>query len=243
MARVYSEFHSILDREFLDRGYELKERLETQGLPPEEFEKQLDIQLGYVRARIPVEFWDKSGKLRISSRMMWKELQAYFGNATQVRRHGLGLTLLGSGIGFRTHALYVVCRELVDKGFSCFAVAHDELVYFLKEAWSDLVLKKELDVRFGSDFFAFTEVPSGDDITSSIRQDLLARFHLRQARGLPTIFSVNIEAQSLSDIPSESFVGRLLVPFVRVNKPIVVEELGGVDEMYLDRWKLLDGET
>jgi len=243
MERVYSEFHSILDREFLDRGYELKEQLETQGLSPEEFEKQLDMQLGYVRARIPAEFWDKSTRPRISSRMMWKELQAYFENAGTIRKRGLGLTLLGSGMGFRTQALYVVCRELVDRGFSCFTTAYDELVYFLKEAWSDPILKKELDVRFGSDFFAFIEVPGGDDITSSIRQDLLARFHLRQARGLPTIFSVNIGAQSLSDVPSESFVGRLLAPFVRVNKPVVVEELGDVDEMYLDRWRLLDGET
>jgi len=120
---------------------------------------------------------------------------------------------------------------------------YDELVYFLKEAWNDSLLKRELDERFGSDFFAFVEVPGSGDITSSIRQDLLARFHLRQARSLPTIFSVNIETQSLSDIPSESFVGRLLAPFVRVNKPIVVEELGNVDEMYLDRWRLLDGEA
>ncbi len=174
---------------------------------------------------------------------MWKELQVYFENAQQVRKYGLGLTLLGSGVGFRTHALYVVCRELVDRGFSCFTSAYDELVYFLKEAWSDSILKKELDARFGSDFFAFVEVPGGDDITSSIAQDLLARFHLRQASGLPTIFSVNTEATSLSTISTESFVGRLLAPFIRVNKPIVVEELGSVDEMYQDRWRLLDGEA
>lgn len=243
MERVYNESHSILDLEFLTRGHEVKEQLVAQGLPPGELEEQLNRQLGYVRARIPVEFWDKSARSRIPSRRMWKELQAYFGNAKQVREHGLGLTLLGSGIGFRTHALYAVCRELVDKGFVCFIVTYDELVYFLKEAWSDSLLKRELDVRFRSDFFTFVEVPGGDDIASSIKQDLLARFHLRKASGLPTVFSINIEAQSLSNIPSESFVGRLLAPFVGVNKPVLVEELGNADEMYLDRWRLLNGEA
>lgn len=243
MRRVYSESHSILDLEYLDRGHDIKEQLAALELPPEELEAQLNRQLGYIRARIPAEFWDKSTKPRIPSRMVWKELQAYFGKAALVHRRGLGLTLLGSGVGFRTQALYVVCRELVDRGFSCFTVAHDELVFFLKEAWSDSILKRELDTRFGSDFFAFIEVPGGDDITSSIKQDLLARFHLRQVSSLPTIFSVNIEATSLSDIPADSFVGRLLAPFVRVNKPIVVEELGSADEMYLDQWGLLDGEA
>ena len=147
---------------------------------------------------------------------------------------------MGGGAGRRTQSLYIVCRELVDQNFNCFVVSYDELVFFLKEAWSDSILRTELDQRFRTDFFALVDIPSDDELTPSVRQDLLARFQTRRARNLPTIFSINTMAQSMRDISSTSLVGRLIYPFVRVNKPIVVAEMGDVDTMYTDNWGLLD---
>lgn len=233
--RVYTEQHSILDLEYLDRGYEIQERLAAQGLSQE-----LEAYLGYVRARIPEEFWDKEISPRVS-RETWKEFRVYFEQVPRVRDSGLGLTLMGSGIGYRTQSLYIVCRELVDRGFTCFVVSYDELIFFLKETWKDLILRAELDQRFRTDFLALVDIPDDDELSSSVRQDLLARFQMRRAQNLPTIFSVNTRAQSMNDISSTTLVGRLVYPFVRVNKPIVVEEMGDTDTMYMDRWGSLNG--
>lgn len=241
--RVYTEQHGILDLEYLDRGYEVQARLEARQLPPDEFQQELETYLGYVRARIPEEFWDRKAKPRVSGRETWKELRLYFEQASKVRDGSLGLTLMGSGTGHRTQSLYVVCRELVDRGFACFVVSYDELIFFLKETWKDIILRKELDQRFRADFFALVDIPSDDELIPSVRQDLLARFQLRRTQNLPTIFSVNTMAQSMSDISSTSLVGRLIYPFVRVNKPIVVTEIGDTDTMYIDRWRTLDGSN
>lgn len=238
--RVYTEQHSVLDLEYLDRGYEIQERLEARQLPSDELQRELEIHLGYIRARIPEEFWDKKISPRVS-REAWKEFKFYFEQASKVRASGLGLTLMGSGTGYRTQSLYVVCRELVDQGFTCFVVAYDELIFFLKETWKDLILRVELDQRFRSDFLALVDIPGDDELSSSVRQDLLARFQIRRAQDRPTIFSVNTMAQSMNDISSTSLVGRLVYPFVRVNKPIVVEEIGDTDTMYMDRWGSLNG--
>lgn len=241
--RAYTEEHSILDLEFLDRGYEIRERLEAQNLPQEELRSELEVCLGYVRARIPEEFWDREAKPRVSNRSTWVALKSYFEHGTRARELGLGLTLIGSGVGHRTQSLYIVCRELVDRGLSCFVISYDELVFFLKEAWSDSMLRKELDQRFRVNFFALVEIPYNDELIASVRQDLLARFQLRRAQNLSTIFSVNAAMQSISDISSQSLVGRLILPFVRVNKPIIVEEIGDMDAMYINRWELLDGQS
>lgn len=235
-GRVYTEHHSILDLEYLDRGYEVQERLKAQQLPSDKFQRVLDTQLGYIQARIPAEFWDKGAKPRVSGRKTWKELKLYFEQASKARGAGLGLTLMGRGTGNRTQSLYIVCRELVDQGFSCFVVFYDELIFFLKETWKDSILRKELDLRFRADFFALVDIPDDDELTPSVRQDLLARFQLRRTRDLPTIFSVNTIAESMRDISPTSFVGRLIYPFVRVNKPIAVEEIGDTDTLYMDRW-------
>lgn len=242
-GRVYTEPHSILDLEYLDRGYAVQARLEKRQLPPDEFQLELETYLGYVKARIPEEFWDRSTKPRVSGRETWKELKLYFEHASEVRDRCLGLTLMGSGTGHRTQSLYVVCRELVDRGFSCFVVSYDELIFFLKEAWKDGILRKELDQRFRTEFFALVDIPSDDELIPSVRQDLLARFQMRRTQNLPTIFSVNTMAQSMGDISSTSLVGRLIYPFVRVNKPIVVEEIGDTDTMYMDRWGNLNGSN
>jgi len=239
--RVYIEQHSILDLDYLDRGYEIKERLEAQQLPPDEFKRALEAHLGYVSARIPEEFWNRELKSGVTDRKTWKELRSYFDQALKVRGGGLGLTLMGIGTGSRTQSLYIVCRELVDQGFDCFVVSYDELVFFLKETWHDSILRSELDQRFLTDFFAIVDIPSDDELTAAVRQDLLARFQTRRARNLPTIFSVNTMAQSIRDISSTSLVGRLIYPFVSVNKPIVVEETGNTATMYKDRWSILDG--
>ena len=242
-VRVYTEPHSILDLEYLNRGYGVRARLETRQLPPDEFQQELETYLGYVGARIPEGFWDTKAKPRVSGRDTWKELKLYFEQASEVRARGLGLTLMGSGTGHRTQTLYVVCRELVDRGFSCFTVSYDELIFFLKEAWKDGILRKELDQRFRTDFFALVDIPSDDELIPSVRQDLLARFQMRRTQNLPTIFSVNTMAQSMGDISSASLVGRLIYPFVRVNKPIVVAEIGDTDTMYRDRWGHLNGSN
>jgi len=239
--RVYLERHSILDLEYLDRGYEIKERLVAQQLPQDELQRALEAHLGYVSARIPEEFWDRELKSGVTDRKTWKELRSYFEQAPKVRDGGLGLTLMGSGAGRGTQSLYIVCRELVNQGFDCFVVSYDELVFFLKETWHDSILRLELDQRFHADFFALVDIPSDDELTTSVRQDLFARFQTRRARNLPTMFSVNTMAQSIRDISSTSLVGRLIYPFVRVNKPIVVEEMGDTDTMYTDRWRILDG--
>ena len=242
--RIYSEEHSILELEFLDRGYEIRDRLELLDLSEEELDKQLGRRLEYVHARIPEEFWEPSTGRRVSSRETWKELRTYFENARTARRHGLGLTLIGSGVGYRTQSLYVVCKELVDRGFSCFVVSYPELVYFLKEAWHNDILDRELGERFRSDFLALVEIPhNSDDIIAAVKQDFLARFQMRLSKGLPIIFSIDTKASSLNAISSDSFAGRLLLPFVRVNRPIRVEDIGDADTMYMDRWSLLNGEN
>lgn len=240
-GRVYTEQHSALDLEYLDRGHKVRERLEALQLPPEEFQRELAVHLGYVRSRIPDEFWDRDSKPRVTDRETWKELKFYFEQASKIVDKGLGLTLLGSGAGRRTQSLYIVCRELVDRGFDCFVISYDELVFFIKEIWHDNILRLELDQRFRAAFFALVDIPGEDELASSVRQDLLARFQIRRARNLPTIFSVNTTAQSMKDISSISLVGRLTYPFIRVNKPIVVEEMGDTDTMHMDLWGALDG--
>ena len=57
--RVYIEQHSLLDLEYLDRGYKVKEHLEADQLSHAELQRKLNAYLGYVSARIPEEFWDK----------------------------------------------------------------------------------------------------------------------------------------------------------------------------------------
>lgn len=241
MSYVYTEEHSLLDLEYLDRGNEVTGKLVVGDLSLEELAIRRERLLGYVRARIPEEFWGEV-KTKAPSRQLLKELAGYVEHASRVRELGLGLTLLGQSFGGRTQALYVVCKGLVDRGFSCFAVLYDELIYFAKESWNDLTLKRELDNRFLCDFFVLAEIFGGDDVTASVKQDLVARCSLRRSRNLPTIFSVSLDIKSLNEISSDSFMGRLLFPFARVNKPISIEEVGDVNGLYVERWGLLSGD-
>jgi hypothetical protein len=236
MSYVYAEEHSLLDLEYLDRGNDAVRRFTSDDST--DFKRE--SLLGYVYARIPEEFWSMD-KLRAPSRQLLKELVNYSENASQVRSLGLGITFLGRSFGGRTQALYSVCKELVDKGFSCFVISCDEFVYLAKEAWNDFILKRELDARFSCDFFVLAEVFDGSDIAAAVRQDLVARCSLRRSRCLPMMFSVGLDVKSLSDIPTDSFIGKLLLPFARVNKPIVTEEIGDVDNLYVERWQLLNG--
>jgi DNA replication protein DnaC len=237
---VYGEEHALLELEYLERGYGARERLEELNLPSEEFSKRLKVQLGYIKARIPLEFWEENVVMRVP-RAVGKEIQTYVENASQVRRFGLGLTLFGAGAGYKSQSLYVAGRVLVDRNFSCFFVTYDELIYLLKESWNDLLLKRELLERLEFDFLFLIEVPESDDSPPSARQDLFGLMGLRQGRSLPTIFSVNTSISSLDNLLPKSAVGRLVLPFVRVNKPIFVENVGGTDTMYEDRWGLFDG--
>lgn len=239
MNYTYSDDHSIIDHEYLDQGNEIKENLQSQGLQPQQFETERKRLFSYARARIPKTHWDQDSRFR-TSRAALSVLTGYVESSQRVRKYGLGLTIFGIQPVCKLQPVYIMARQLVDGGFSCFIVAYDELIFWLKEIREDRVLRQELDERFEVDFFFLVEIPDNDDLTASLRQDLLARLELRCQRYRPNIFAVNTALKSVNDILPNSFLGRLILPFAAVNKPLTIEDLGHVEQLYKQRWKLLD---
>lgn len=237
---VYSDEHGILSEEFLSRGSLVKETLKAEEFSPETFEAELAKQLGYVYARIPVDYCGGELSPKIS-RTVLLELTRYVEKAAWVRKYGLGLTLISPRPVFKLQPLYVTARRLVDEGFSCFTALYDELIFWLKETREYTLLGEELRDRFGVDFFFLMEVPEEDELSNTLRQDLLARFGMRKTRGQPTLFAINSSSTSLNSILPNSFLGRLILPFSNLNKPLIVEDLGDVDSMFEDKWRKLDG--
>ncbi len=243
---IYDEEHAFLDREYLDKGHESRTKLEyeqEQGdLTQEQFNEQLGIELAYSWARIPKEFWDSTLRMRVQ-RTIGKEIFDYTENNTyDIKELGLGLTLLGGGIGYKTQSLYVAGGHLVRRGFKCFILLFDELVFFIKETWNNPLLKKELYNRlYQAEFFFLVEIPPHSDVSASVMQDLLGLLELRQNSSKPCILSANVAVTSFNEIDTGSFIGRILLPFVRVNKGLIVDEAANVDDMYQDRWRLIDG--
>jgi len=170
------------------------------------------------------------------------ELVKYVNNAANMFKHGLGLTLVGPLPVYKLQPLYVVCRQLVDQDFSCFVVPYDELVFWVRESRENKLLGKELRERFEVDFFFLVEIPDNDDPAITVRQELLARLEIRLDRNRPVILAVNSGILSLNDIMPGSFLGRLVLPLTRANKPLILEEVGDVDSMFEGKWGLLDGE-
>lgn len=238
--RVYNSGHGILGRDYLDAGHDVRLEIETSDIPAADQRALLIQKLALVYARIPKHYWDPQADQLVASRSTWRELVKYYENASRVKSKGLGLTLIGKHSGNRTHSLYLVGREIIIRGYSCFIIYFDELVYFLKESWKDVLLKGELAERFQSDFVFIVEIPEASELNETVRRDLLALCLLRLNKGLPVVFSVNMNLTTLDNIEPQSFIGRLILPFAPVNKPIIVEDIGSINDSYQVQWRQID---
>lgn len=242
MSYTYTEEHGTIGYEYLDRGNRLRDQLLAKDLDSDTFDAELNRMLEYIYARIPEEYWDARLKTRIS-RIALTELKNYVRTAAQMRNHGLGLSIISTRPVHKLQPLYVTTRELVDAGFRCFVVGYDELVFWLRELRDNPALKQELRERFEVDFFFLVEIPDNDELSPTLRQDLLASLQMRISRGRPVVLAVNSSLRSLDDILPNSFLGRLVLPFSSVNKPLIVEDLGTTDTLFKDKWGQLSGTT
>ena len=240
VKRIYHENHGILERDYLDFGHEVRDEIDALDMPDGEKYQLLMHRLSLVRARIPRHFWEPSGDYSTSNRSTWRELVKFYENAQVIRNKGLGLTLIGTHSGNRTQSLYIVGREVVIRGYSCFITYFDEFVYFQKEAWTDDALKSELAERFKSDFLFIVEIPEVSEISETIKRDLLALCLLRLNKGLPIIFSINMGLTSLDQLAPQSFIGRLVLPFAPVNKPLIVDDIGSINDSHQAQWRQVD---
>jgi len=241
MSFTYAEDHSIIEREYLDQLSKVKEELEAGDLDPQQLDAEFMRIRGYARARVPEEYWHPDTPFAIS-RTVVPILTKYVRNSQRAARHGLGLTICSPQPVCKLQPVYLMAVRLVDNGFSCFIATYNELIFWLKESWRDRLLRQELDARFSVSFFFLVEIPDNDELTPSLRQDLLARLDLRNSRHLPSVFTVNTPLQSMNGVYPNTFLGRLLLPFAAVNRPLIVEDLGQVDQLYEQRWEVLNDQ-
>lgn len=234
MSQIYKEVHAILEQEYLDNGYKIKTQLINQGLDIKEQEVLLQRYLKYSYAHIPQEFWEDKIPMRVP-RVVCNELQTYVEHVTPY--NGLGLTLLSSSLGYSVQSLYIMGKRLIDKGFKCFTINLDELLYFLKESWNDSLLKNELRTRFQQVEFLFVfNIPVNITVSEAVMQDLLGILALRRSSNLSCILDV-VGLSSLNDVDPSTFAGRIILPYVYTNKPItILSNTVNVPELYKDKW-------
>lgn len=242
MEHQYIDSHSILEREYLERGNKLREELSQAKLSPEEFDKVLNLKLDFIFARLPVEFWEGRLPPRVP-RSLVKELSAYVANCVYMYRYGLGLSLVSLRFNSKVSALYYLCGALITKGYKCFTSSYSQLVYLLRESRDDVILKEELAERFKADFFFLLDVPETDEIPAFVKQDLLAHLELRLVGERSVLFTAETGATSLNELPTDSLLGRVLIPFAKANKLIRVEDNMDLDLLYEDRWGLVSGTS
>ena len=240
MAFQYLDTHSILERESLDRGNQLRVELLELGLPPEEFDKVFNQKLDFIYARLPVEFWEGDVPPRVP-RALVRELQVYLSNCMKVKRYGLGLSLISPRFDSKTSALYYLCRELIVKGYSCFTSSFRQFIFLLRESRDDATLKEEITERLRANFFFLLDVPEADDLPAYLKPDLLARLELRLLGGQAILFSAETGVSSLNELSSNSLLSDVLIPFARVNKLVSVTDNTDLDLLYKDRWELVNG--
>lgn len=204
----------MIVQEYLELGSKIKSDLLAKSLPPEEFDKQFSLYLAYTYARIPPEYWEFNPSMgRSVSRVVNKFIEE--------AAVGVGLTLAGSHPFAKTDILYYIARKLTEKGHTCFTLYFDEFLYIVKESKESRVLKLELADRIKSSYFFLLDVPEVVDASPFI-QDAIALMLLRKGSRLSTSFSVNTSF-SLEDISVSSFLGRLILPFNKVNKFLVID--------------------
>lgn len=237
---MFTEDHGIIITEYLEVGNKVKKDLLSRNLPTEEYDTLLSSYLAYVHARLPNEFWGDY-KLNIK-RNTSKEIDKYVKNAITIKNNGIGLTLIGNQLGIKTEICYSIIKRLVDEGFTCFTIYFDELVYMIKESRDNKLIKYELNGRLQSDFFLVLDIPDSIDV-SSIIQDVVALLLLRKSNQLPILFTVNTNYTSLNDIPITSFLGRLILPFTRVNKFMVIEDTSDLDNLMNSKWEGLSAKS
>jgi len=237
----YVDEHAYLERESLDKGNRVREELLTQDLTTEEFESLLNLRLDFVYARLPMEFWEEAAPVGVS-RALLKEVDEYVKYHRRAYKRGLGLTLLGSNFSGKLSALYYLCRGLVLQRFKCFTVTYSQLTFFLRECKDNAMLKFELSDRLNADFFFLLGVPESDELPIFVKQDLFACLELRLSSERPTFFSAETRCSSLNDLLPDSLLGRILVPFTRVNKLIVANDSVDLDLLHRERWDgMIDG--
>jgi len=235
MGYTYFDEHSVLEKESLDRGSQVREELEKLDLSPEEFDHILNLKLDYVYARIPTEFWEGEAPSRIP-RLLLKEINNYIANSNTMHRYGLGLSLISMRFNSKLPALYYLCAELVRQGYKCFAIPYIQLVRLFRESREDVLLKSEITERFKADFFFLLDIPEIDDLTNYVQQDFFASLELRLTGERPVLFSANTNITSLNELMPDSLLGRLLPHFARSNKLIKVEDNTDLDTLSEDKW-------
>ena len=225
----YEDEHGLLVEEYLIRGTEVKSELLKKFSVLEDFERELPKYLGYVYARIPTEIWDKTSVRVDLQRQVARNITTYIEKSVDIRRKGLGLTILGDYSSYKTYNLYIVAKCLVDKGFTVFTLTLDEFLFFLRETRDSKILKNELLSRIKEpDFVFLLDVPEQIEMNTT-SQDLLALLSLRLSRSLPVIFTVNSNYTDIQSIPIVTLLGRLLLPFMRVNKLIIITDPEGIN--------------
>lgn len=237
---VYSEDHSIIDREYLDQLVQIKTDVDASGLDPMQADAELMRLKEYARARIPREYWHQHAPLTLP-RVILPTVTKYLNNPQRAMKHGLGFTLFSPHPVYKLPHIYRMAAQLADNT-SCFVVTYNELIFWLKGLREDLLLKQELRSRFRVSFLFLVEIPNQDELTASLRQELVGRLEARRQSLLPTLFAVNSPTQSLDEIFPGAFLGKLLLPFAAVNAPLFMEELLPMEQLYEQKWKLLDDQ-
>lgn len=238
MSFVYIEDHSVIEREYLDQLVKIREALDAQDLDQQEADTEFMRLRSFAWARIPEEYWHTQLPMTISRTAIPTVLK-YIKSPHRAVKHGLGIILFSPGPVYKLQPVYLMASQLVG-AFSCFIATYNELIFWLKSIREDELLKQELRDRFRSSFFFLVEIPEKDELTTSLRQELIGRLETRCRSQLPTIFTVNSTTQSMGDIFPSSFLGKLLLPFSAVNIPLVVEDLVPVDQLHIQKWKVLD---
>jgi len=244
MKYTYTDEHSFLELEYLERGNDERERIdsyaERQGWTNKQHDDELDKHLRYIKARIPDQFWDLSLQDNVS-RFTLTILLEYENELSIAKAYGLGFTFLGNG--YKQNVIYLLAKDLCDRAHSVFVVSYIELAFYLRQMWSNELLRIELNERLDFDFLFVTDIPVGDSNNAQVLTELQARLQLRLGRNLPTMLSVNVAVSSLNDILRESFVGQLVFPFASNNKLVVIDELCNYDNLYETKWRKLHGDN
>lgn len=235
---IYLDDHGVIGREYLDQLVQLKTKLESNSLNPEQFDTELMRLKEYAWARIPREYWRQHTPLTFS-RAILPTVTRYLNNLQQATKYGLGFTLFSPNPVYKLSHIYRMAIQLADDS-SCFVVTYNELIFWLKELREEALLKQELADRFRASFLFLVEIPDQDELTAALKQELTGRLEARRQSLLPTLFAVNSPTQSLDELLPNSFLGKLLLPFSAVNKPLFMEELLPVEQLHEQKWNLLD---
>ena len=135
------------------------------------------------------------------SQEVLRQVGKYIDNAREFLRQGIGLHLQGDiGVG-KTMLVNLVLKDLVKKGYSCFATTFAQMIEMYTAGWTDKDEKRWFQHKFlNSQFLLLDDVGKERDTKIALSETTFdAVLRQRVTDGRPTMITTNMTADALGD--------------------------------------------